>query len=343
LKNQLYLFACCCCLCFLACNSTSDDTKNTATPSSGDEEIDEVTALIDEKPGDADLYRLRGEVYADREIFSEAIRDFTTALELDSDTAIHYMRLADAYLNNNMSFDALQVMKDAREAFPKNEEVGLRLAKYHLIVEQYMAAINLTNNIIKEHPGSAKAYLFKGMVYREMEDRVSAMEALQSAVELDAELVDAWLLMGEIMGEEDLNLALTFYDNAIRAAPNQLLPTHSKALFLHQSGRLDQAIEVYKKAHQMDPSASETFYNAGLLYLELDSLDGAESMFTIAIGNDPSFSKPYFYRAEVHFSREEWEEAMADYKRTQQLNPQSRGVEQRIEEIEEKLSVQDQG
>jgi hypothetical protein len=34
---------------------------------------------------------------------------------------------------------------------------------------------------------------------------------------------------------------------------------------------------------------------------------------------------------------------MADYKRTQQLNPQSRGVEQRIEEIEEKLSVQDQG
>ncbi len=343
MKKHIFLLASCCCLCFLACNSSADDKKDTATPSSGDEEIDEVTALLDEKPGDAKLYRLRGEIYADREVYSEAIRDYTTAMELQPDTVLHYMLLADAYMKNNMSFDALQVMKDARKTFPKDEAVGLRLAKYHLILEQYMAAMTLTNNIIAEHPGSAKAHLFKGILYRDMDDPANAVEALQTAVELDAELVDAWLLMGEIMGEEDINLALTYFDNAIRAAPDQLRPIHSKALFLHQSGRLEQALEEYRKAHQMDPGASETFYNAGLLYLELDSLDDAESMFTIAIGNDPSFSKPYFYRAEVHLSREKWEEALVDYKRTQQLNPQSKGVKQRIEEIEEKLSDRDQG
>lgn len=321
-----------------ACQSDGDGNKKqekeVLNESSGDPAIDQVSAQIDERPGDAELYFERGQIYMDREVYSEAIRDFTMAMELQGGKAKYYEALADAYLNNNMSFDALEVMKDAYDAFPDSTQVGLKLAKYHLILEQYLASMNLTNKMIQENPGLADAYLFQGVIYREMETPLKAMEAFQTAVELDAGLTDAWIEMGEMMGEEDLDLASRFYQNAERSAPNELRPIHAHALFLHQNEQWGAAIAKYKEAHEKDPTASETFYNAGLLYLELDSLEDATAMFDIAVGNDPLFAKAYYYRGMAAEWQENWASALEDYQRAQQINPNIPSLSERIRELE---------
>ena len=185
----------------------------------GDAEIDKISAKIDERPGDLDLYLQRGSIYMDRNLHKEAIRDFTLALELDSERPDVYEALADAYLANNMSFDALEVMKDAYRTFPDSVEVGLKLAEYHLILKQYLAAMNLTNSILEKNPGMADAYLFQGIVYREMKTPMKAMESFQNAVELDATLTDGWIMMAEMIAKEDLQMARRFYENAERSAP----------------------------------------------------------------------------------------------------------------------------
>ncbi|SRR6056297_93451 len=320
-----------------ACQSESDGTpsqeQEALNESTGDPAIDQVSAQIDERPGDAELYFERGNIYVDREVYSEAIRDFTMAMELQEGKAKYYEALADAYLNNNMSFDALEVMKDAYEAFPDSTHVGLKLAKYHLILEQYLASMNLTNKIIQEQPGLADAYLFRGMIYREMETPLKAMESFQTAVELDAGLTDAWIIMGEMMGEEDLDLASRFYQNAERSAPNELRPIHAHALFLHQNEQWEAAIAKYKEAHEKDPSASKTFYNAGLLYLELDSLSDAKAMFDIALGNDPLFAKAYYYRGMAAEWQENGAEALEFYQRAEQIDPTIPTLSDRIRDL----------
>jgi len=316
-------------------DSSSKEDTQILNESSGDPAIDGISAKIDERPGDASLYHDRGMMYMGREVYSEAIRDFTLALELQPERPIYYEALADAYLMNNMSFDALEVMKDAYGTFPDSAQVGLKLAKYHLILEQYLAAMNLTNKIIEKQPGLADAYLFKGMVYRDMEAPVKAMEAFQTAVELDAGLTDAWLIMGEMMAEEDLDLAIRFYENAERSAPDQLRPIHAHALFLHQNEQWDAAIEKYREAHRKDPSASKSFYNAGLLFLELDSLQQAQNMFDVAIGNDPMYAKAYYYRGMTAEGQSDTTQALADYMRAQQIDPNIATLSERIENLQE--------
>lgn len=322
-----------------ACGESQDASsgeKTVLNERTGDAEIDQLSAQIDNLPGDATLYHKRGELYVARELYSEAIRDFTLAMELDTGRSEYFEALADAYLMNNMSFDALEVMKDAHAAFPDQTKVGLKLAKYHLILEQYMAAMNLTNKIIQENPGLGDAYLFRGMIYREMDAPLKAMQSFQTAVELDAGLTDAWIIMGEMMAEEDLPLARKFYENAERSAPDQLRPLHAHALFLHQNELWEEALAKYQQAHETDPTASETFYNAGLLYLELDSLDAAQDMFDIAIGNDPVYAKAYYYRGMAAEWQENWDAAIADYERAQEIDPNIPSLNERIDELKKK-------
>jgi tetratricopeptide (TPR) repeat protein len=285
----------------------------------GDAEIDKISAKIEERPGDLDLYMQRGTLYMGRNLHKEAIRDFTLALELDSERPEVYKALADAYLANNMSYDALEVMKDAYSTFPDSVHIGLKLAEYHLILKQYLAAMNLTNSILENNPGMADAHLFQGIVYREMETPQKAMESLQNAVELDATLTDAWIMMAEMIAKEDMQMARRFYENAERSAPLKVAPTHSYALFLHQNDFPEEALKKYKEAHVKDPSASKTFYNAGLLYLELDSLTKAAEMLDIAIGNAPTFAKAYYYRGMAAEWQEDWSTALENYQRADQL------------------------
>jgi tetratricopeptide (TPR) repeat protein len=322
---------------FSSCQNSgeaSSDDKTVLNESSGDPTIDRISAEIDKQPGDASLYYERGQVYMDRKIYSEAIRDFTLAMELQPEQSAYYEALADAYLMNNMSFDALEVMKDAYKAFPDSVQVGLKLAKYHLILEQYLAAMNLTNKIIEQKPGLGDAYLFKGMVYRDMDAPLKAMDALQTAVELDAGLTDAWIIMGEMMAQEDFDMARRFYENAERSDPKALLPVHAHALFLHQNEQWAAAIEKYREAHQKDPSAAEPFYNAGLLYLELDSLNQASRMFDIAIGNDPTYAKAYYYRGMAAEWQKDTVQALADYRQAQQIDESINALSSRMQALQ---------
>lgn len=334
--SRLYItFFICSILCF-ACGEKEDSGQPMAlNEETGDPAIDAVIEEIRKDSTNAALYAKRGSLYYDRKVYTEAIRDFNKAVMLDSTKAEYFHSLADAYLENNNSHTALEVLEDAKKRFPGDIPTLLKLADFQLILKQYMDGLSNVNKVIEMKPQHAKAYYLKGLFYRDMGSNLQAMEAFQKAVELDPDLSDAYLLMGNMISEENPELALRFYDNALITDPEDVVALHHKALHLHQHGDLDEAMEVYKRIHVLDPRNSDAFYNAGLLYFEIDSIEKAENMFSIAIANDPFYPKAYYYRGETYRLQNDLERAKKDYEKAIELNPSYQLPREQLEMIEE--------
>lgn len=339
--SRLLVLTICMLIGLWACQEQEKEEKAQAiNVQTGDPAIDAVSAKIARDSTNAALYAKRGSIYYARQVFRESIRDYNKALLLDSTKINYYHKLADAYLESNDSYTALEVLRDAKRRFPAHIPTLLKLADFQLITKQYLDGLKNVNAAIQKSPQNADAYYLKGLFYRDMNAPLKAMEAFQKAVELNPDLSDAYLIMGNMMSQENPELALRFYNNALLSNPKDAIALHSKALHLHQMGRLDEAIVTYKKVHRLDPRYAEAFYNGGLLYLELDSVQKAQNLFNIAIANDPFFAKSFYYRGETHRMQENWADAMDDYKKALEINPNMKDAQRRLEELKEKESIQ---
>lgn len=320
---------------FIACEDPKTQDKVVLNTETGVPEIDKISALIAKDSTNADLYYQRAELYTQREVYTEAIRDYDQAIQLDSTQAMYYHGLADALLDNQMSFEALEMMKKARALFPERIGTALKLSEFQLIVRKYLEALQTTNEIIELKPTEAEAYFMKGMIYRDMGSNAQAMEAFQKAVEFNPELSEAYLYMGDLMSEENPDLALRFYDNAILVDPKNPINHHSKALHLHQRGQLQEAMASYKEAHLLDMQYSEAFFNAGLLYLELDSIPKSYQMFNIAVETEPSFAKAYYYRGLTAELKGDTAQAIGDYQMALRYSPNMGEAQKALSNLEE--------
>jgi tetratricopeptide (TPR) repeat protein len=68
---------------------------------------------------------------------------------------------------------------------PFREDAGLISAEYYLSVGKYAQALSVLNGVIERHPGSADAYTYRGLAYRELGDLKKARDNFNRAVTLN--------------------------------------------------------------------------------------------------------------------------------------------------------------
>ena len=129
-----------------------------------------------------------------------------------------------------------------------------------------------------------------------MGDDDRAIASFQKAVDFDPDLLDAWILLGELFAKKNNAVALRFYDNALAIDSTNVAAYFGKARYYHQQGELHKAIYQYKKVSRFMPTFEESYYNMGLAYLEMDSIQTAYKNFDMAIKMNPTFHMAYYYR-----------------------------------------------
>jgi Flp pilus assembly protein TadD len=61
--------------------------------------------------------------------------------------------------------------------------------------------------------------------------------------------------------------AETYFERAMRFAPDDGTVRLVYGIHLHKLGKLDQALELYEEAEKLQPNSAEVHYNLGLLYV----------------------------------------------------------------------------
>ena len=173
-----------------------------------------------------------------------------------------------------------------------------------------------------------------GMNFKEQENIDRAIGSFQTAVENDPDIVDAWINLGQLHAEKGSKLAKYYFDNAVKVAPDNIPALHARAEFLHFSNQPQEAIATYKKINILDPGYSESLFNTGIIYLEMDSLASAKTHFNLAIQTSPTYIIAYYYRGLTSELMGNKAAAKSDYQNALNLNPNFVRAKEALEKLQ---------
>jgi tetratricopeptide (TPR) repeat protein len=289
---------------------------------SGNDEIDQVSQRLVKDPNNAALYALRAEIFYEKNSYDQAIADMTAALSLDSVNIDYHHLLTDIYLDYFRSRLALQTMERAVAIAPKDIDSWLKLSEIQLFLKMNQASLASIDKVLRIDPQNALAFFFMGKNFEEMGDVNRAINAFQESSEIDPEMLDTWIKLGQLHASIDGNLAEAFYDNAIEVDSSSTIALSAKAEYLWDQNNPQGALELYKIAIRKEPMEEKGYYNAGLVLLELDSIPQAYEHFTMAIENAPLYAAAYYYRGYAAEVMGNNKQAVQDYEHTIRLAPE---------------------
>ncbi|MEO0725895.1 MAG: tetratricopeptide repeat protein [Bacteroidota bacterium] len=304
-----------------ACGSDQPQQETQEIAPTGDPEIDQVSQRIAGDPESADLYALRAEIFYDKNSYDQAISDMTVALSIDSINLDYHHLLTDIYLDYFRSRLALQTMERAVALVPDDIPSLLKLSEIQLFLKMNQASLTSIDKVLRIDPQNALAYFFMGKNFEELGDVNRAINAYQESSEIDPEMLDTWIKLGQLHASINGNLAETFFDNAIEVDSNSTIALQAKAEYLWDQNKPEEALQVYRQAVIRNPMDEKSAYNTGLVYLELDSAAQAYQHFSMAIENAPLYAAAYYYRGYASEVMGNAEQAKTDYQHTLRLAP----------------------
>ena len=298
-------------------------------------DTDVINAEIENDLGNAGLYFQRAQMHYDAKAYDKAITDLDKAIQLDSLKPEYYHLLSDTYMDYYRSKDALVVMMRAATRFPKRIPTLLKLSETQLILKMNEVSLETVAKIFSIDPDHPEGHFMKGMNFRAMGETDRAINAFQTATELNPEMVDAWLIAGDLFFEKGLPIAIDYYDAALRIDPENTSALHSKAYYLQNNGRDNEAIQLYKEINVIDKKYLDAYLNAGILYMTMDSLEVAKEQFNIMASLKPTYHLPYYYRGLIHEAQGDIEAARKDLQNSINLDSEFSKAKQALGRIKE--------
>jgi tetratricopeptide (TPR) repeat protein len=298
-----------------------EERQQTLPNSYKDPAIAKISQQIAEKPDQADLYFARAELFYVNEGYDEAIQDLNKALSIDSANVDYLHLLADVYLDYFQSRQALQTMKKAAELHADNIPTLLKLAEFQLILQQHQKSLRTVDRILQMSPQNAEGYFMMGLNFKEMGDTARAVNSFQQSVELDPEIIDAWVFLGQLQAGLGNELAIRYFNSALSIEPDNIEVLHAKADYYSDQAELEKAVEVYRQMVKLDPQYEQSYFNMGLLFLDQDSIQKAYEQFNLLVGVSPLHIRGYYYRGLSSEFLGNFEGARQDYEQALRLSP----------------------
>lgn len=335
--RKIYTFICVLSIGFIL-SSCEGDKKPTAAPqSTGDSLVDQISAEIVKAPNNPELLYNRANVLFEKEEYEASISDLEHAMSLDSLNPKYYHLLADNYMDYFRSRQALDVMEKASRLFPERIPTLLKLSEMQMILGLNDNSIFTVNEILRQDPQNNEAYFMLGMNFRSMGEIERAINSFQTAVENDPEMIDAWIILGELHERNGSSDPLKYYDNALRIEPKNSQVLHSKAFYLQNKEDISGALELYREININEPQYTDAYLNAGILYMKIDSFEQAFEQMNILIGIEPQNPLAYYYRGLIHKAYGNYEAAKIDLQNSVNLAADFDVAKQELIEVEKLL------
>lgn len=147
------------------------------------------------------------------------------------------------------------------------------------------------------------------------DDADAAVRALEQAVRLDANSVEAHFLLGNAYAKkEQFSQAEQRFQRALELDKNHPDARSNLGVVRYRQGKLQEAEEDFRMALALQPKDAEILYNLGGVLVALNRLDEALSQFLKAREVDPLLPEPHLGLGSVYKLQGEREQAITELK-----------------------------
>jgi serine/threonine protein kinase/Tfp pilus assembly protein PilF len=253
---------------------TAEIKKDLSLPERAKKELDRPVADVTTHSPEAYRYYLEGIDYEYKYYFSEAEKSFRKAWETDSTFAMAYYRLAVRTWDKKLLAKAVKYSNNVSQ---KEKHYIKSLEAF--ISGNYAQAIAELKKIVERYPDEKEAFLLQGEYYEDyLGDPEEAVNQYTKILEIDTLFKETYNRLAYAYNElGNLDKSIWAINKYISLAPDEANPYDSRGDLYAYNGKLDQAIESYKKAGEVKPNFS--IRKLGHMYLFKREYAKAESCY----------------------------------------------------------------
>jgi tetratricopeptide (TPR) repeat protein/TolB-like protein/predicted Ser/Thr protein kinase len=216
-------------------------------PEQAKKELEKSVADVTTHSPEAYRYYLEGIDYRNKFSSKEAKESFKKALEYDTTFAMAYYRLAQYDWNKEFIAKAIKYSKNASQ-----KEKQYIKAEDAYQSGRSSAHIKELQKIVECYPEEKEAFLYLGDFYSDERQFEQAIHYLNKAIEIDPLYKRAYnSLAYTYKAMDNFEESIWAIDKYISLAPDEANPYDSRGDIYAYFGKIDQALESYKKANQI--------------------------------------------------------------------------------------------
>jgi len=243
------------------------------------EAIPELETALRLKPALKDARAVLGLAYLQAGQPAKALEHLEKTVQDDPENAEASGWLGMAYLNTGQARQAIPKLEKAIQASPGNEG----LLSY--LVRAYAAsAAQVRSQLSQQARNSVQAHVALAESYAGCENSARAATEYNLAAKIDPNQPGINAALGDLlMGTGDYEASEKAYEKELRLTPALAATQFRYGRVLAELGRSQEALPYLKKASELDPSSSETFFYLGKAYFDLEQFREAEEPFVKAL------------------------------------------------------------
>jgi tetratricopeptide (TPR) repeat protein len=284
--------------------------------------LDSLNQQIIDNPKEAKFFVERATYFEEHGELVRATEDLDRAKVIQPENCSLYAQKARILIKLKNYRGVIGELDKCLGLFPDNVEGNLVMTELLLRSEKFDEALDYADKVLKVDVYNAEAYYLKGMIFKTARDTSRAVSSFLTATEQDNTHYESYLQLGLLYSIAGDELAISFYDNAIRIRPNSKEALYNKGKFLQDQNRSREALKTYSEILALDSADAQAHYNRGFVYLtQLEVLDTAQMEFQQSLKSIPNWTDAVYNVGLTYELMGNKDEALKYYRNALDLDP----------------------
>ncbi|MAR07705.1 MAG: hypothetical protein CL862_11470 [Cyanobium sp. NAT70] len=220
-----------------------------------DQALQKVELLLHREPNNPSLYFLAARILLSKRDLVPAKNTIEHALRLEPEEASHLKLCADIYAALFHITEASETYLRALNLDYSNVTIMNNLGVMYRQLGEIDKSLRILNRALEHDEFYAPALYNLAFTYCEADRLVEAEGALSTCLDIDAEMIEAWLLQDDLIQKLDRSLdeRIKQMELAIKKSPNELVARLQLINILEENDLAEKALPHYKEIKDSKP------------------------------------------------------------------------------------------
>lgn len=243
---------------------------------------------------DPDYFMIKGSLLSNLQKYTEAIEEYTKALNQGQDLEDVYTNIAYEYENLEQYDKAIEYLNKVVEINPQNEAALNEIGICFEMSNQSEFSVKYFNRFLDNNPYSRSAWFNLAIAYNSLGENTKAIDAYEFSLAIDDDQPSAYFNIANIYaGMENHPKAIDYYRETLLKESPDAITYYFMGESFEKMDRFDDALDAFANSYHINDHFHEALLGISRCHFSIGNLEQAYEFMDKAIKLDEPF--PLFW------------------------------------------------